>query len=246
MATTEDSVRFNRGTVTYAHTDSTGQQRVDMAAPSDLEKALVAAVRTMRRVRLGLPGHVDLEALGVQVIEAAMREQHTEVLCSAQDPANPTTEEHRWAQSIAGAVASRFQRSARRVMRSLKGEAPAPVVDTTRDDNGCPAWCVHYGTGVEGDWHESKPIAFHGPGDFYLQDPEPLEVLWAAISEVPQDAVDDGEKPGTYIFMDTIGDGMGARLNVAETDDIIRRLSHYVLRLKAMRDQLAALKAAQD
>lgn len=245
MATTEDAVRFNRGTVTYTHTDSTGQQRVDMDPPSDLEKAMVSAVRTMRRVRLGLPGHVDLEALGVQVIEAAMREQHTDVLCSAQDPANPTTEEHRWAQSIAGTVASRFQRTARRVLRSLKGEAPAPTVDDTRDANGCPAWCVHHGTGSACDWHESKPIAFYGPGDFYTQDPEPLEVLWAAISEVPQDAIDDGQKPGRYIFLDTLGDGMGARLDVAGADDVIRRLSQHVLRLKAMRDQLAALETTE-
>ena len=239
MATTET-------TVTYTHTDSTGQQRVEMAAPSDLEKAMVAAVRTMRRVRLGLPGHVDLEALGVQVIEEAMREQHTDVLCSAQDPANPTTEEHRWAQSIAGMVASRFQRSARRVMRSLKGEAPAPAVDATRDLKGCPAWCVHYGTNIDCDWHESKPIAFYGPGDFYTEDPEPVEVLWAAISETPKDAVEDGQDPGTYIFLDTLGDGMGARLDVADADRVIRDLSRHVLRLKAMRDQLAALKAAQD
>lgn len=237
MATTEDRVRFNRETVTYS--------RPDAPPASDLEQALLVAAAQMRRERHGILGaHADLEALADMVIEKAMRDEHTFVLCSAKDPANPTAEEHRWAQSIAGAAASRFQRTARRVMRALRGEAPTAAVDATRDADGCPAWCHNHG--IEHDWHESKPIAFEGPGDMYDETPEPLEVMWAALSEVPTDEVEAGGTPGPYIYFDTLSVGQGSRLNVAEADDLIRRLSHYVLRLKAMRDQLAVLTADQD
>lgn len=229
-----------------AATDTIQRQTTTVAGPSPLERALYLAAARMSAQRRGEHTRpANLEQLADLVIEAAMREQHTDVLCAAQDPATPTAEEHRWAQSITGSVAARFQRTARRVLRSLKGETPAPVIDATRDANGCPAWCVHHGTEKGCDWHETKPIAFYGPGDFYLEDPEPVEVLWACISETPQDAIDDGQKPGTYIFLDTLGDGMGDRLDVAGADRVIRDLSRYVLRLKAMRDQLSALTTDQ-
>lgn len=220
--------------------------RIDAPPASDLERALLTAASQLRRERYGILGaQPKLEDLADQLIEKVLRDEHTFVLCSAKDPADPTTEEHRWAQSIASTVARRFQRTARRVLRSLKSEAPAPAVDDSRDLKGCPAWCVHHGTSIDCDWHESKPIAFHGPGDFYTEDPEPVEVLWAVISETPKDAVEDGQDPGTYIFLDTLGDGMGARLDVAGADRVIRDLSRHVMRLKAMRDQLAALQTPE-
>jgi hypothetical protein len=228
------------------HDDEITRSRIDAPPASDLEKALLTAASNLRRERFGLRAHVDLEALAVQLMEAAMREQHQFVLCSAVDPAAPTREEHRWAQSIAGAVAGRFQRTARRVMRSLKGEAPAPVVDLTRDDEGCPSWCVRYGVDNGCDWHESRPVAFNGPGDMYDENPEPYEVLWATISEVPQDEVDAGAKPGPYLYFDTLSVGQGSRMDVPQTDALIRRLTRYVIRLREMRDQLAALTASED
>lgn len=230
-----------------ATTDTIRTQRPNaVPGPSPLERALYIAAARMSASRRGEHTRpVDLENLADLVIEAAIRDQHELVMGGLDTAGQPTAQESRWASSLSGAVAARFQRTARRVLNALKGETPAPAVDDTRDANGCPAWCVHHGSGTACDWHESKPIAFYGPGDFYTQDPEPLEVLWAAISEVPQDAIDDGQKRGRYIFLDTLGDGMGARLDVAATNDVIRRLSHYVLRLKAMRDQLAALETPE-
>lgn len=216
-------------------------------APSTLERALYVAAARMSAARRGAPTKgVDLETLAELVIEAAIRDQHNLVMSSLDTAGQPTAQESRWAASLSASVAARFQRTARRVLRTLKGESPTPTADAPRDAKGCPAWCVHHDTGTECDWHESKPIAFLGPGDFYLEDPEPVEVLWSVISETPQDAIDDGQKPGTYIGLDTLGDGMVARLDVAGADRVIRDLSRYLLRFQAMRDQLAALTAAQQ
>jgi hypothetical protein len=230
-----------------ATTDTAPRTRTAPPAATALELALLDAAHKMRRARFGLPDtHVDLEVLADRVVEAAIRDQHQFVLCSAVDVANPTAEEHRWAQSLAGAVASRFQRTARRVLRSLKGDAPKAIIDDTTDGDGCPAWCVRYKSETGCDWCESTPIAFHGPGDMYDEKPEPVEVLWAAISEVPtEDVLNHGEDPTPYIYFDTLGAGQGSRMNVAETDAVIRRLSRYVGGLKVMRDQLAALTADQ-
>lgn len=224
-----------------ASTDTRIPTRTNTPAATALELALLDAARKMRRARFGLPdAHVDLEDLGARVMEAAIREQHAFVLCSAVDAANPTAEEHRWAQSLAGAVATRFTRTARRVLRSLKGDAPKPVIDDTTTGNGCPAWCVR-SEAAECNWCESKPIALNGPGDMYAENPEPFEVLWAALSEAPMDELAVGEDPAPYIYFDTLAEGCGSRLNVADTDDLIRRLVRYAGRLKVMRDQLAEL-----
>jgi hypothetical protein len=218
--------------------------RTAVPAASDLEAALTVAVQKMRRSRMGLKdAHVDLEELAAKVMDAAIRDQHTFVLCSAANPAAPTAEEHRWAQSLAGAVASRFQRTARKALRSLKGQAPTAAAHTTRDADGCPAWCVNNGSERGCDWHESRPVAFEGPGDMYDDAPEPYEVMWAALSEVPQEEVDAGGQPGTYIYFDTLASGQGSRLDVAQTDALLRQMGRYMVRLQAMRDQLAALTA---
>lgn len=216
---------------------------------SGLERALYFAAARIRAARLrdaaageasALPP-VDLEALADVVIEAAIRDTHAMVLCSAQDAGKPTAQETGWAQSLAGAVATRFQRTARKVLRSLKQNGPAVVIDDTPDDNGCPAWCVRHGSAVACDWCESRPIAFQGPGDFYAEKPEPFESLWAVISEAPMDEVAEGADPTPYIFFDTLGDGMGDRLDVAKTDAVIKQLTRYVSGLQVLRDQLAEL-----
>lgn len=220
------------------------QTAATVPGPSPLERALYLAAARMSAQRRGETTRpADLEGLADLVIEAAIRDQHDLVMANLDTAGQPTAQESRWASSLSAAVAGRFQRTARRVLKTLKGEAPTPALDTTRDANGCPAWCVHHNTDGGCDWHETKPIAFYGPGDFYLEDPEPVEVLWACISETPQDAVEDGQKPGTYLFFDTLGDGSGDRLDVAGADRVIRNLSRYLRHLKAMRDQLAALTA---
>jgi hypothetical protein len=229
-----------------ATTDIARPVRTDTAPATALELALAATVQKMRRARInGTPGaYVDLEDLAATVVEAAIRDQHQFVLCSAVDPANPTAEEHKWAQSLASAVATRFTRTARRVLQSLKGDAPKAIIDDSTVGDGCPAWCVRSGSDTGCDWCESKPVSFQGPGDMYDEKSEPVEVLWAAISEVPMDEVlSSGQDPTPYIYFDTLSAGCGSRLNVAETDALIRRLVRYVGRLKVMRDQLAALTA---
>ncbi|QLJ06709.1 hypothetical protein HZZ00_37395 (plasmid) [Streptomyces sp. NEAU-sy36] len=237
MATTEDAVRFV-GRIT--DNDETTRSRVDTVPPTDLEVTLRTTVDRMRRHRLGIPGNVvNLEDLAAEVMEAAIRDQHTFVLCSSENPASPTAEEHRWAQSIAGAVASRFHRATRRMLRTLKAESPTATVDTTQDSASCPAWCHKNHPGD--DWHESKPISFKGPGDMYDENHEPLEVMWAALSEVPPDEVEAGADPGPYIYVDTLSIGQGSRLDLDQTDILLSRLRRYLAGLETMRDQLAAL-----
>ena len=229
---TEDAVRFT--------SRSAASPTAKPVGPSPLEVALTIAAHKMRRARIGIPaGDVDLEGLAAQLIEAAIRDEHTFVLCSADNPASPTAEEHRWAVSLAGAVANRFNRIARQVLRKLK--AGQPQVDTSRTAAGCPAWCLHRSDTTGCDWHESKPIEFEGPGDMYDENQAPYEALWACLAEVPDDEIAAGAKPGSYIYFDTLSVGQGSRLNVAQTDDLIRRLGAYLGQLQAMRDQLAAL-----
>lgn len=245
MATTdaEDAIRFR------SRSDETGLGTHNFPAAdpiTPIETALRAAVDRMAKGRIyGRYPRPDLEDLANQLIEEVIRDEHMSVLCGSEDAANPTAQEHRWAQSIAGAVARRFQRTSRKVLRQLKGEVPAPIVDTTRDADGCPAWCANHASGRACDWHESKPISLQGPGDMYDENPEPCEVLWAAISEVPQDDIDAGVQPGAYIFFDTLATGQGDRLNVDQADALIEDLTRYVTRLQGLRDQLSALNATE-
>lgn len=209
--------------------------------PTKLELTLMVTLHKMRQARrAGAPGaYVDLEELAAQVAEQAIEEQHAMVLSAAQDPANPTAQEQRWAEGLAASVAGRLHRTTRKMLRSLKATKPTPRPAPARDATTCPSWCVRHTSGFC-DWHESRPVAFEGPGDFYAETPEPLEIMWAVLSETPPDAVQDGQREGSYIFFDTLGDGSGARLNVAETDALIRQLTRYTERLQDLRDQLAA------
>lgn len=243
MTITEDAIRFNKKT----EQAPAARRRVQpLAAP--LETSLRAAADKMRAARLSpapsrFGASIDFEELAARLIEEALRDQHAFVLCSAEDPANPTPQEHRWAQSMAGAVASRFQRTARKMLRSLKNAAPAAPAKDTRSTDDCPVWCLGHGTAAARtcDWHESKPVSFEGPSDMFDDNPEPYEVLWAALSETPQDEIDEGATPGAYIFFDTLADGGGSRLNVDETDALIRSLTRYTERLQGLRNQLAAI-----
>lgn len=227
----------------------TSPRTSDYPPASALEQALFSAAARIRSARvsdyaagqIGALPPVDLEALADVVIEAAIRDQHTSVLCSAVDPQKPTPQETGWAQSLAGSVATRFQRTARKVLRSLRHSAPEAIIDDSCKGNGCPAWCVNYGSAKECDWCESRPIAFQGPGDFYAEKPERFEALWAVISEAPMDDVQEGADPAPYIFFDTLGDGTGDRMDLAKTDAVIKQLTRYVADLQFLRDQLAYL-----
>jgi hypothetical protein len=227
------------------------QTRTIVPPASPLENALRDAVNRMSAARLRqrvAPGEapalppVDLEALADLVIEAAIRDQHGMVMSSLDTPGKPSPQETGWAQSLAGSVATRFRRTARKVLRSLKDDAPEIVIDDSSKDNGCPAWCVRYDSPNGCDWCESRPIAFHGPGDFYDDEPEQYEVLYAALSEAPLDDLTDATDAAPYIFFDTLSTGQGDRLDVAQTDIVIRRLTRYVAGLQVLRDQLAYLQ----
>jgi hypothetical protein len=237
MAFTEDRVRFAKPTRTAD--EMRADQNNTVEPPSALETTLRFAADQMRRNRHGGLYSIGLEKVTALAVEALVREDHQMVLGHSTDPANPTSADHRLAQYLASTTAAQIRSTIRNVLEDLKAQAPAPATNPDRDLKDCPSWCVHYGTSIDCDWHESRPIAIEGPGDFY-EDPGPTEVMWAVLSETPQDAVDCGEQEGAYIFVDTLGDGCGGRLNVAQTDDLIRQLTRYTDRLKALRDQLAA------
>lgn len=237
MAFTEDRVRFAKPTRTAA--EMRADQNNTVEPPSALETTLRFAADQMRRNRHGGLYSIGLEKVTELAVEALVREDHQMVLCSSTDPASPTSADHRLARYLASTTAAQIRSTIRTVLADLKAQAPAPATNPDRDLKDCPSWCVHYGTSIVCDWHESEAVSFTGPDDYYAESPEPLEVMWAAISETPLDAIDAGEQPGAYIAFDTLGSGGTARLNVAQTDALIGQLTRYTARLKALRDQLA-------
>lgn len=216
-----------------------------LPAASGLERALgSAAVKLFAKRHGEHVTPVDLEALADRIIRAAIIEQHDDVLGSADDPTRPTAQEHRWALSLAGAVATRFQRTARSVLRGLKAQqqkADAQPTRNTTPDDGCAPWCIRHGSPNGCDWCESEPIALSGPGDHYAEVPEQYEVMWACLSEAPDDELRAGASADPYIYFDTLSTGQGDRLDVAAVDELLGNLTGYVARLQAMRDRLAEL-----